>query len=210
MASLDCWLDTYRLGWTHHCYYFYGQGQGWNSHSTIEHGFLPSPAFLAMKMRNRCIRGEMLATEVNSTPTITYGETTGLAQARNRDSGRGGESKREVPLVNCYAFRDGDRYSVAVLSLKLDGQHNGQDFGDGYSSVTLRLPFKSATKIALQKLVGDPRDTNMAEERVRLIEHDVPSSALKQGVFKVNETTGGGRGGIPPGTAFMYVFEGTR
>ena len=125
---------------------------------------------------------------------------------------RGGSKAetREVPLVKCYAFRDGDRYAIAVLSLKLDGKHNGQDFGDGYSPVKLRLPFASARTIHLTKLVGDPRDNNREREKVKLVEQSVPASALRAGVFQIDQATGGGKGGIPPGTAFIYVFEGAR
>jgi hypothetical protein len=208
IAALDCWLDTYRLGWTYHAYYFYGQGKGWNSHSTMDHGFLPSPAFLALKMRNHAIGGDMLAVKANSTPTILYGEATNLAKARSgKNSRRPAPAKKEIPLVNCYAFRNGDRYCVAVVSLKLDGRHNGQDFGDGYCPVTVHFPFRNAGKITLQKLVGNPRDTNMTEEKIKLVEQTIPASAVRDGLLEINETTGGGKKGIPPGTAFTYVFE---
>ena len=211
VAALDCWLDTYRLGWTYHCYYFYGQGQGWNSHSTMDHGFLPSPAFLALKMRNHVIRGDMLAVGANSAPTMLYGDATAFAKARARKRRKARKpNKRLAPLAKCYAFRDRDRYAIAVLSLKLDGRHNGRDFGDGYTPVTIRLPFKKAASITLYKLVGNPRDTNMTEEKVKLVQQPAPASAIDDGVLQINAATGGGPGGIPPGTAFVYVFQGVR
>ena len=211
VASLDCWLDTYRLGWSYHCYYFYGQGRGWNSHSTMDHGFLASPAFLAMKMRNHVIRGDMLAVDVRSVPTLLYGQATSFAKARaGKKRRRRKPAKRKVPLVKCYAFRDSNRYAVAVLSLKLDGRHNGQDFGDGYTPVKLRLPFKRAAKVTLYKLVGDPRDTNMTERKVRLERRSLRASAVQGGVLKIDGRTGGGKKGMPPGTAFVYVFEGVK
>jgi hypothetical protein len=215
VSSLHTWLDACRLGFTHQCYYFYGQGGGWNSHSQIKQGFLPSPAFIALEMRNRNLRGDMIATKTDSAPTITMGtlgSMTKAAAAKNK-GGKGKakpSKKREVQLVECFAFRDGDRYSVAVLSLKLDGKHSGQDFGDGYSRVTLNLPFQRAGKITLQKLIGDPRDSNMTEEKIKMVEQAVSASAVNGGVFTINQTTGGGAGGIPPGTAFMYVFEGVK
>jgi len=189
VAALDCWLDTYRLGWTYHCYYFYGQGGGWNSHSQMMNGFLPSPAFMLMGMRNRNLRGDMLVTKTNSSPSLPRSKT---------------------PLAVCYSFRDGDRYSVAVLSLKLDGKHSGADFGDGYTPVTLNLPFKSASKITMEKLVGNPRETNMTSEKIKIVAQKLPASAVANGVFKINETTGGNKQGLPPGTVFMYVFEGVK
>ena len=211
VTALDCWLDTYRLGWTYHCYYFYGQGKSWNSHSEIKYGFLPSPAFMAMEMRNRCLRGDMLVTTVNSTPTISYGATGNLKKALETKAKEAGkETKREVPLIKCYCFRDGNRYSVAVLSLTLDGKHSGHDFGDGCTPVTLNLPFSSAGKITVHKLVGDPRHTNMTEHKIKMVAHDIPASAVRDGVFRIDEVTGGGENGIPPGTVFMYVFGNVR
>jgi hypothetical protein len=38
----------------------------------------------------------------------------------------------------------------------------------------------------------------------------VPASSLQKGVFIVNDKTGGAAGGLPPGQAFVYVFEGAQ
>jgi len=195
IAALHCWLDTYRLGWAYHCYYFYGQGMDWNSHSTMGCGFLPSLAFLAVKMRNRAIRGDMLRVKVSSTPTMPHCEAVSPAKSLGKRKARPRSAKSEMPLVNCYAFRDGDRYSVIIIFLMLDGKHNGQDFGDGYSPITLRLPFKRVATITLHKLDDNPRDTNMTEENMKLVQQRVLASSLKDGIFRVKAATGGGKGG---------------
>jgi hypothetical protein len=39
---------------------------------------------------------------------------------------------------------------------------------------------------------------------------EVPAAALEKGTFAVNERTGGGKGGMPPGSIYLYVFEGAR
>jgi len=104
-------------------------------------------------------------------------------------------------------MRDGGRWSVFVVSRKLDGKHDGADFGDGYTPVTLRLPVAKAARITLHKLTGDPRLTNRDKMNIAIQSQEVPAGALVGGVLTVNEQTGGGKGGMPPGSVFLYVIE---
>ena len=85
--------------------------------------------------------------------------------------------------------------------------YDNQDLGDGYTPVTLHLPFKKAGKIQLHKLAGDPRASNREKMTIDIQTQDVPASALADGAFLVNESTGGGAHGMPPGSIFLYVFE---
>ncbi len=221
LSALDCWLDTYRLGWTYHCYYLYGQQAGWSSHNFFKDGWLPSPAFMLMEMRNRHIRGDMLETNVESQPYVIVGDLAKGEKGGNPSKNTGKKKKkvkgvsaaaaaRKVSLVNCYSFRDKNRYSIALMSLKLDGNHNGLDFGNGHTPVTLNLPFKTASKITMQTLEGNPRDNNMKKSSMKVVKKDITSSEIKNGIFNVNAATGGSIDGIPPGTMFIYVFEGTK
>jgi hypothetical protein len=148
------------------------------------------------------MRGDLLEVTAKGVPTLEV-KTAGRGR-RNAESAE----TRTVPLAACYAMRDGDRYSVAVLSRKLDGKHDGQDFGDGVTAVTVRLPFRSAQTMRLHRLVGDPRATNLDAYKVKLESVDVDAAALRDGAFAVDERTGGESGGMPPGTVHVYVFEG--
>ncbi len=213
VTAVDCWLDTYRLGFKHHCIYFYGQGGGWASHNYMNQGFLPNPGFMGIEMRNNMLTGDMLKNTSISTPILPYGKTGNMVKALSKSKTGlvANTEKRDIPLTTCYSFRDGDRYSVAVISLKLDGEHNDLDFGDGYTPVKLNLPFKSAKKIYMQKMVGDPRDTNLEGEKITIVKQDVSIGELKNGVFVINKATGSDKdAGIPPGTVFMYAFEGCK
>ena len=116
--------------------------------------------------------------------------------------------KHVYPLVGAYALRDGDRWSVIVLSRKLDGQHDGHDYGDGQTPVTLRLPFRTAGKITVHKLTGDPRASNREKLTIQPQSEEIPAAALADGMLVINARTGGGSKGLPAGSIFLYVFEG--
>jgi hypothetical protein len=107
-------------------------------------------------------------------------------------------------------MRDGRRWSVFVLSRKLNAKYDGQDLGNGYTPVTLHLPFQTAGKITLHKLAGDPRASNREKMNVAIRSQDVPAGALGDGTLAVNVPSGGGPDGMPPGSIFLYVFETTQ
>jgi len=97
-----------------------------------------------------------------------------------------------------------------VVSRKLDGNHDGTDFGDGYSPVTIHLPFTSAGKVSVHTLTGNPRWTNIEEMKVDIQSKDLPATVVSGGTMIVNEQSGGSLHGMPPGSIFAYVFENTR
>jgi hypothetical protein len=187
VAALDAWLRSYELGWTYQCFLGYGQGNYWNSHTWFSEGFRPSPGWQALALRNRYASGEMMEVQEQDAPMFRRGQES-------------------YPLLGGYAMRDGDRWSVFVLSRMLDGNHDGVDFGDGTIPVTLRLPFTDARKITLHTLTGDPRASNREALNIEIRSQDVPPAALQNGALTVNPQTGG----LPPGSIYLYVFEGAR
>ena len=191
VGAFDAWMRSYQYGWTDQCYLGYGQGTHWNSHGIFADGFRPGPAWLALVLRNRYASGDLMAVEERSAPTL---------QRR----------KGTHPLIGGYALRDKDRWSVFVVSRKLDGQHDGVDFGDGTTPVTFRLPFAKADKITLHKLAGDPRLTNREKMSIQIESQEIPPARLDAGskTLTINESTGAAKGGLPPGSIFLYVFEG--
>ena len=190
VGALDAWMRSYAYGWTDQCFLGYGQGSHWNSHTDFADGFRPTPAWLALTLRNRYASGDLMEVTQQSGPTILDGKNT-------------------YPLLGAYAMRDGSRWAVFVVSRKLDGKHDNVDFGSGFTPVTLHLPFAKAGKIALHTLAGDPRKSNMDAMNISIQSKDVPAAALQGGTFAVNEQTGGGKDGMPPGSIFCYVFEDT-
>ncbi|HPD15486.1 MAG TPA: Ig domain-containing protein [Planctomycetota bacterium] len=195
VACADAWLGSYELGWTDQCFLGYGQGNYWNSHTWFTNGFRPCPGWQLLAMRNRHASGDLVAVETRAVPALER---------------RTGRATATYPLLGAYAMRDGGRWSVFVVSRKLDGAHDGADFGDGYTPVTLRLPFAKAAKITVHKLTGDPRANNRQKLNIAPQSQEVPATALKEGVLAINAETGGGQGGMPPGSIFLYVIEGAK
>jgi hypothetical protein len=190
VAALDAWLDSSLRGWTYQMFSSYGQGVFWNSHTPLWDGFRPTPGWLAMVLRNRFASGDMVVVDEVACPTLK-------------------RLGKEIPLVGCYAFRDGNRWSIFLLSRKLGGTYRGEDQGSGVIPVTLDLPFKKAGKITLHKLVGDPRDNNRTTMKLDIQTAEIPPATLdsQTGTFSLNPTTGATQGGLPPGSILLYVFE---
>jgi hypothetical protein len=195
VAALDAWLYSSLNGYTHQCFLGFASGGHWTSHTMPRAGgFRRHAGWLALMLRNRWAPGtEMLDTTLTSVPTYD----------------RSGE---DVPLITAYTVKGRDTTSVFVLSRKLDGDHDGVDFGDGTTPVTIQLPFSDCTgltRVALTAPDGtpaDPRTNNITTENV-VIDAVSLNPALCSATFTVDQTTGGVAGGMPPGTVYLYVFE---
>jgi len=197
VAALDAWLFSSQHGYGHQCYLGFSSGRWWSSHTLPEAGgFRAHPGWLALAMRNRHAPGrEMLEVKIHKAPSYQRKGTS-------------------IPLIAAYAIKDRDLHtSVFVLSRKLDGKHDGHDFGDGYTPVTLKLPFsKNPLEIKLYKLAkpggaaADPRANNLKDRQIALVEQTIPLSAYSSS-FVISDKTGGGKGGMPPGTIYLYRFK---
>ncbi len=196
VSALDAWLYSSLNGYAHQGYFAMGGGDAWSSHTMPEAGsFRPHSAWLALEMRNRYAPGDvMLQTSLEGVPTYA----------------REGE---EIPLISAYAIQSEDTLSVFVLSRKLDGEHDGMDFGDGTTPVTLNLPFnecRALTRYALTAPDGspaDPRVNNIESQNIVISEVALNPAECADGILPINESTGGVIGGMPPGTIYLYVFE---
>ncbi len=188
VAALDAWLYSSSRGYTHQAYLAFSSGRWWSSHTMPEAGGLrPHPGWLALTLRGRHARGrQMTNVDVTDAPTWT-------------------REDEDVPLISSYALRDEDAWSVFVLSRKLDGEHDGHDFGDGHTPTTIHLPFDAPSGITLHRLArpdgtdADPRENNRDAANVAIVSEELDPSTFNS-EFVVE-------GGMPPGTAYLYVFE---
>ena len=195
VAAFDAWLYSSLNGYTHQAYLGFSSGKWWSSHTLPEAGgYRPHPGWLALKLRNRHASGRsMVETIHTSEPTI------------NSDG-------EDIPLIASYALKDSDILSVFILSRKLDGIHDGVNFGDGYTPVTLHLPFHKVNSITRYRLEApdgtpvDPRTNNRLSEEVVIGSKKI-DPVLFTSDFIINENTGGETGGIPPGSINLFVFE---
>ncbi|NTV44156.1 MAG: peptidoglycan-binding protein [Candidatus Yonathbacteria bacterium] len=197
VAALDTWLYSSLHGYTYQNYHAIQSGNWWTSHTMPEQGgFRPQAGWLALMLRNRYATGtDMVATTVSTTPTYRRAQSL-------------------IPLIESYTMRDDEgNYSVFIISRKVDGTHDDTSFGDGYTPVTLHLPFTSTpTNITLHKLArpdgsaADPRENNRTSNNIAIVSEEIPTTAYASD-FVINQTTGGEENGMPPGTVYLYTFS---
>ena len=207
LTAIDCWLDSFRYGWVAHCLYASKQGNAWSNHTMLGNGFRPTPAWQTLTLFNREMRGDMMEVADVSVPKLSRP----LLDKKGKpikDKKTKEEEVRDCPLVRCYPFKQGSRWAVGLLSLKMPGQHDDKDFGDGSSKCSIRLPFSKATKVSLVTLEGDPRDTNDQELKIKQRRVELPASVLKDGVLTVDKSSGSKMDALPCGSMYVYIFEG--
>ena len=164
---------------------FYHGKTHWVSHTAWHKGSIAYPCWMTLALFNNEGTGNMLEVMQQSAPTIDM-----PAHKRRK-------AMNDIPLISCYATRRGQRLNLFILSRKLDNYPVPGD--NGITPVTIKLPLKSAAKITLFSMTGDPRNHNLDRQEVK-IEKKTVKSGLQDGVFTVEE-------GIPPGATLLYVFE---
>lgn len=195
LAALDAWLYSSQHGYGHQAYLGFSSGKWWSSHTLPEAGgFRAHPGWLALKMRNRFISGShMLETIHNSQPTIN---------AEGED----------IPLVSSYVIRGEHCYGIFLLSRKLDGNHDGIDFGEALTPVTLHLPFSEVSSITRYRLESpdgsavNPRSNNRADLQVVIGSKEIDIANFSAN-YVIDQHSGGEVGGLPPGSVNLFVFQ---
>jgi hypothetical protein len=192
-ATLDSFLANASLGFGLQNFFTFGRGRnGWTSHARETDGGQAYPAWKTLAMYNKHGTGDFLVTRTLSVPTCDLAATTERA------------AMSAAPMVAVYATRNGNRYSVFVISRKLDGYPVAGD--DGYTPVTIGLPFDKAAEITLYKMAGDPRANNLDSDAVKVTSERVSTDAFSR-EFVIDSRTGASPKGLPPGSVFLYVFE---
>jgi len=193
-ATLDSFLARCYYDFDLQNFFTFGEGTHWKSHAKWYRGGQAYPSFFLLGLFNREATGDMLRTETLSVPTVD------TAKFRRREAVQGG------PLAAAYATRRGDRVCVFVLSRKIAGYPVADD--DGYTKVSLELPFTRARSIVLHKMQGDPTACNLEAEQVRIETVTIPASRFRR-PFVIDADRGGHAEGLPPAATYLYVFEGT-
>ncbi len=177
VASLDAELYFQYQDAGVQAYYKFADTNSWSTHTYYADGFRPHPSFLAIQMRNNYASGDMLMAATIDGPAIDVEQTGNQPESQ------------DIPLIQPYVYRDGDTYSVFVLSRDLDETHD----------VTLHLPFDSAASTSLYRITGDPRDSNLDTMNIDIEQvAGVPNATSDEYTFP-----------MPPGSVYVYVFEGT-
>lgn len=195
-GTLDCFLDGAQQGLVLQNFFTYQRGRTyWTSHAEPRRGGQAYPSWMGLVLYNRYAQGDFLVTQVNGVPTDRLEKT----QTRN--------GMEAAPLLGVYATRQGDRYGVFLLSRKLDNYPYAGD--DGYTPVTLHLPFRSVKSVTLYKMEGAPRANNLDSEAVKVQAQEIPVREFSP-TFTLNAARGADVRGMPPAATYLYVFEGVK
>lgn len=196
VGSLDTWLYSSLKGYRHQCFYAFRAGKNWTSHTMPRAGgFRRHASWLALMLRNQHVRGtEMLEVTTQQVPTYS-------------------RSAENVPLTSAYAIRGVGSCAVFVLSRKLDGEHDGVDFQDGTTPVTVHLPFSQCRELTRHAITlpngnpADPRDMNLFGTFLSLTSKTLDPNVISDGKLVIGPETGGVTGGLPQGAMYLYTFE---
>lgn len=191
-ATLDSFLARAYRGFVIQNFYAFGTGDRWKSHAEWYHGGQAYPSWKLLALFNNEATGDMLRTETLGVPTTNL-EAFGRRHAT-----------KNAPLAAIYATRRENRYSVFILSRKIPNHPAKGD--DGYTPVSIELPFARAKSITLYRMTGAPDANNMFRDDVRIEKLEIPASELGSR-FNLNARTGADERGLPPVSSFLYVFE---
>jgi hypothetical protein len=192
-ATLDTFLALAYRGFALQNFFALGEGDRWKSHAKWYHGGQAYPSWKLITLFNNEATGDMLRTETVSVPSV---DLKAFSRRLN---------VKDAPLAGIYATRKGNRYSLFVLSRKIPNYPVKSD--DGYTPVTVELPFSEAKSVTLYRMTGAPDANNLLGDNVRIEKLEIPASKLGQR-FSVNAETGADKRGLPPASTFLYVFDG--
>ncbi|MCB1126789.1 MAG: hypothetical protein KDM81_09855, partial [Verrucomicrobiae bacterium] len=143
-ATLDAFLYNSSRGIDPQAFFGLAPGPNWTSHTNTGSSWRAHAVWQALELRNQQARGDMLHVAILRSPTVDI--------PASDFGGNSVPAFPNTPLVSAYAFRDGDRYSVFLLSRSLTA----------HIPVTLHLPFTNAIQVTQHLLTGDPRTNNIA------------------------------------------------
>jgi hypothetical protein len=196
-ATLDSFLARTSHGFAIDNFFTFDEGDLWKSHAKKFRGGQPHASFLPLQVFNQHATGDMLKVETQSVPTVD-------TQAAKRRL-----AIDDAPLAAVYALQEGDRMAVYAVSRKYPGYPSAA--GDGFTPFTINLPFSDAASVTLHRLTGEITDTNIESENVALESMSIdPANLQADGSFVIDEKTGADKRGLPPGEAFLYIFESIR
>jgi len=176
-ATLDAFLYNSSRRIDPQAFFGLAPGPNWTSHTNTGSSWRAHAVWQALELRNRHARGDMLNVAILRAPTVDIPAVD--------FGGNAVPAFPNTPLLAAYAFRDGERYSVFLLSRSLTG----------HIPVTLHLPFTNATQVTLHFLTGDPRTNNISG----------PTLGVSRTILP--DFQPGTPFNLPPGSVALLVFE---
>jgi len=193
VATLDSFLAQAAEGYELQNFFTFSEGAYWSSHAVWNKGGQAYPSWQLIALLNREGLGDMLQVDTRAVPTKDLEKWKRRIAVRN------------APLVSAYATRRGDRVNLFVISRRVPGYPDPQQ--DGCTPTEIELPFSTARSITLHRMDGAYDATNVRREETRVESLDVtPPADLSR--FALSAAVGAADCGLPPASAFLYVFEG--
>ncbi|MEI6033099.1 MAG: hypothetical protein WCS65_02310 [Verrucomicrobiae bacterium] len=170
-ATLDVSMQFLAAGSSPITYYDYATGDYWASHNNPLQ-MIAYPSWLALKMRNVYCPGDLISVQRLEGKTVDVRDKEVL---RTSNDGKGSKDKvlgrLNVPLLACYAFRDGAKFSVMLINRSMAETRTAQ----------LDLPKEASGKSLLATLThSDPKANNRKDENVKIQESAGPE--IKSGM----------------------------
>jgi len=184
-ATLDNFLMRMTYGFKTQNFFMFGIGTRWRSHAPWYQGGQAYPSWQLLSLFNTEAGGDMLNVEMLDGPTATLP----AYQRRKKIS--------NAPQVAAYATRDGDRFTLTVISRRVPGHSSTRGGAD--TDVLVDLPFSSAAGIEVVRFNApyDAENTRAANAVLVREPHEASGDLAR---FDA--------GVIPPGQAVMYIFTG--
>jgi len=160
IGTLDQYFNYTAAGVDLIGHFTFGRGLYWYSHAESSDQWRPHAVTLACMLRNEYGQGDLLNVETIQRPGI---DLPARVMLRKRNDGsirkRPLPAAEDVPLVACYAFRDGERFAVFLISRTFEGD----------TTVQVDLPWKVADAVEIARLSGaSPMAHNTDENQVRI------------------------------------------
>jgi hypothetical protein len=195
VATLDSFLAQAAEGYAIQNAFTFSEGLRWSSHATWDKGGQAYPHWQLIALLNREGLGEMLQVDRRESPTVDLKK--GALRIAVRDA----------PLVSAYATRRGDRINLFVISRRVPGYPDAGD--DGCTPTEIELPFHTARSMTLHRMDGKYDATNVRREETRVERLGLtPPADLSR--FTLGPAVGAADCGLPPASAFLYVFDGVK
>ncbi|MBM4043867.1 MAG: hypothetical protein FJ279_02025 [Planctomycetes bacterium] len=159
--TLDSFMNNLRMGYGEQAFFIFQNGHYWSSHNRTwgEH-----IAWKALKMRNTLLEGDLVTATAKDMVSMDLPEAQAdtVSQSNSADRRvRKFPALPNVPLVQCFPFKQGKRYSLMLFSRRLDGP----------TPVTVQVPYDPSPEVKVYRLgASSPAAHNIEREVVTVQE----------------------------------------
>lgn len=168
-------MSNLSYGYTEQAFFNFRNGHYWSSHNR---NWQEHIVWKAMKMRNQYLQGDLITATPKEMVTVNIPE--GEAEIINQSNSADRKVKKfaavdDVPLVTCYPFKDGNRYSYMFYSRRLDGA----------TPVTLEVPYDPESEVEVYTLSADSPSAHNIESEMVAVKSEKRSDFSKKYEFSL-------------------------